>query len=89
MSTWTYHTFHSYRTNKGEQVNCTTQLYQIGIYLIVNNDPGMQATTTPTNMVKLEKNLKQREKKGEISELVFGPEITVSDVTGFFEEVKT
>jgi hypothetical protein len=88
MSKWTYHTSHSYKTKDGKEISFQSQLYKIGVYGIVNNNPSMQMNTTPSHMVGLEKKLKVQEKKGEISNLVFGKEITVSNESGLFEEVK-
>ena len=88
MGKWKYHTSHAYKTGEGKEISFMSQLYKIGVYGIVNNDPDMQISTTPGKMAILEKKLKKEQKEGKITDLVFGREITVSDETGFFEEVK-
>lgn len=87
-SRWTYHRCHSYKDGNGEEINFQSQLYKVGVYGIFNNDPAMQIATTPAQIVILEKKLKKQEKDGKISDLVLWGEITVSNETGFFEEVK-
>lgn len=87
MKKYTYHVSHSYTTKDGEKVSFITQLYQIGIYGIVNGDAFMQGNFTPANIVSLEKNLKKQQEAKEITDLVFGKSITVSDKTGFWEKL--
>lgn len=88
MGKWTYHMSHSYKIKDGISVSFATQLYQIGVYAIVNNDQSKQSCMTPKNIVACEEILRKAEKEGKISDLVFGQEITVSDDTGLFIEVK-
>lgn len=88
MAKYTYHTSHSYKDGDGNQVTFQTQLYQVGVYAIVNDDPAMQLNLTPGVIVSMEKKLKKQERNGKITDLVFGSEITVSDETGFWEEIK-
>jgi hypothetical protein len=83
-----YHVSHSYEDLKGNVTSFLTQLYSIGIYGIVNNDPQMQGSYTPQAIKKIEKNLKKAEEKKEIKKLTFGREITVTNESGFWEEVK-
>jgi hypothetical protein len=87
MGTWKYHTSHSYKNKDGKEVTFNTQLYQVGVYGIIN--PGIQTCMMPKDIVSAEKKLLRAKQKGEITDLVFGPEITVSDDTGLFIEVKT
>lgn len=86
---WTYHTSHSFVTREKKKVSLVTQLYSIGVYAIINNDASLQFNWEPKDLVKTEKNLRKQEKAGEITDLQFGIEITVSDVTGFFEKVES
>lgn len=88
MGKWTYHTTHSFKNKDGKEVSFVSQLYRIGVYAIINNDPAMQINTTPSEIVKMEKKLLAQQKKGKITDLIFGNEITVSDDTGFYQEVK-
>ena len=64
-----------------------TQLYQIGVYGIWNNNSSEQGSYTPNQLVSLVRKLRKAEEKGEIKDLELGREITVSDETGFFVEV--
>lgn len=84
---YTYHRSHSYMV-EGMKVNFITQLYQVGIYGIVNGDPDMQGGFTPQALVRLEKQLKKDEKDGVLSDLKFGKPITIQEnEKGFWEEV--
>lgn len=84
---WKYHVSHSYKI-KGKETKGITQLYQIGVYLIVNNNPQRQFNFTPNQMVTTERRLKKAFKEGEITDLEFGREITViKNESGFFEEL--
>lgn len=84
---WTYHTSHSYTDVETKQkISAQTQLYQIGVYLIVNGNPAMQANTTPTRMVELEKKLNKKFESGKITDLEYGREITVVEEDGFYVE---
>ena len=80
-----YHESYKYMKN-GESVVVLTQLYQVGVYCIVNDNT--QFGFDPIQLVNLEKSLKLAEKKGEIANLEFGRAITVTDESGFWEEVK-
>ena len=86
---WTYHISHSLINSAGDKVTFMSQLYQVEVYAIINGDPGLQCNLTPANIEKTEKHLRKLEKQGNITELQFGEEITVSDATGFFEKVET
>lgn len=83
---WTYHTSHSFILKEtGQKVSMMSQLYQIGIYIILNGDSNLQANVTPTNMVSQEKKLKKDLQNGKITDLVFGSQITVTtDKDGFY-----
>jgi len=89
MGKWTYHQFHSYTTKEGEKVSFVTQLYKVGIHGIVNNNPVLQGNYNPGQLVTLEKKLHKQQAKGEITDLVFGAKITVSDETGLLEEISS
>lgn len=85
---WTYHVSHSYRNKDGKTVDFITQLYQIGVYCIINGDPKLQFGSTPKDIKSTEMKLLKLETKGEITELRFGRKITViKNDNGFFEEV--
>lgn len=85
---WKYHKSHSFETKDGSKISMITQLYQVGVYAIVNNDPAAQFNLTPNQLVTAERNLKKQEKEGEIKNLQFGIPITVTeDESGFYKEV--
>lgn len=88
MIKYTYHTSHNY-TENGISINAITQLYQIGVYMIVNGDPALQFNFTPNQIIRFEKKLLKAEKEGKIKDLQFGTEITVvKDENGFYKEVR-
>lgn len=87
MKTITYHKSHTFVENS-TKIECITQLYGIGVYLIVNNNPAEQYTMQPKDIVRLEEHLKEAEKKGNITNLEFGMPITVTKESGLWEEVK-
>lgn len=82
-----YHKTHSFIQN-GSKVTCLTQLYKLGVYCIINNNSANQYCIPPIHMVKVEKLLKRKNKEHIISNLEFGRIITVTDESGFWEEVK-
>lgn len=86
---WNYHVSHSYIVIKDNvKGNFQTQLYQTGVYGIINGDSAMQFNLTPNDIVKIEKNLKKDEANKIIKDLVFGREITViEDIEGFYKEI--
>ena len=85
---WTYSPSHSFNAIDGDNVipcSMMSQLYKIGVYVILNNDPGMQLSSDPAGMVKAEKAFKKQEAEGKIKDLVFSPAINViKDDDGFF-----
>lgn len=72
-----YHVWNSFITKGGQKTDMLTQLYQIGIYAIINNDPAMQLNLTPKDIVKIEKDLNKRMLSGDITELEYGRSISV------------
>jgi hypothetical protein len=82
-----YHKSHSFVDSRGNKISFATQLYKIGIYGIVNNNPSMQGNFTPQQMVKIEKQLNKQKENGEITELTFSLPITIEKVDGFWQEV--
>lgn len=83
---WKYHLTHSFKDAEGEHF-ALTSLYQIGVYMIVDNDPSLQFNMKPVNMVSIEKQLLKALDKKEISDLKFGREITVIEENGFYKEL--
>ncbi len=85
---WKYHLTHSFKDAEREH-HAVTQLYKVGVYMIVNNDPRLQFNMTPNQMVTMERKLKKSLEKEDISDLQFGKEITViENEDGFYEEIQ-
>ena len=84
----TYHKSHTFTDSEGIKNTFQTELYSVGIYCIINNDPKQQLSLEPKNLFDIEKKLIELENEEKISDLVFGEEITVSDETGLWKEVK-
>lgn len=86
---WTYSSFHSFIDN-GENFSLASQLYQTGIYFIVNNDPTLQGGfLTPEELVKAEKRLRKLVIENKITDLHFSPAIKVTtDDYGFLIQLK-
>jgi len=83
-----YHVTHSFTDiESNKKVSMATQLYQVGVYGIINNDPALQMSIKPSDMVKIERNLNKQLREGKISDLEFGREIIVED-NGLYNEVK-
>ena len=73
---------------KGNPQNYMTQLYQLGVYIIWNFNSALQSGVTPDQMVRLKKKLQKDFEAGEITDLEFGREITVTtDEHGFYKEI--
>ncbi len=84
---WKYHTSYSFTENEKE---CTiaTQLCKIGVYTIFDNDPARQGGMTPSQMAKMDKDIRKHEEDGTITDVVFGRPITViEDENGFYKEL--
>jgi len=86
QKTYSYHTSHSFIV-EGKKQTFATQLYEIGVYGIFNNDPAMQGSFTPNDIVKIEKSLNKAFEKKEITDLTFGMPITVKEIDGFWAKV--
>jgi hypothetical protein len=85
----TYHKTHSFEhIESGQKINFVTQLYQVGVYFIVNNDPQMQGNITPNRIKTMEKKLIKDQEAGKIKDLEFFGEITVTDENGLWKEVE-
>ena len=88
MKTFTYHKSHSFYDVKLKRpTTFTTQLYSLGIYGIINNNPALQFNYKPNDIVKGEKQLKKLQANGGIRDLVFGAAITIAEVDGFWKQV--
>jgi hypothetical protein len=87
---WKYYTSLTFVDVKDKSKHSLfTQLYQIGVYGIWDNDSAQQGNYKPSNMVSIVKKLKALELKGTIEQLEFGREITVTeDENGFYKEVE-
>lgn len=83
-----YHVTHSFvEVETDVKHSFITQLYQVGVYGILDNNPSYQFNLTPQQIVKIEKRLKKQLENGEIKDLEFGREITVTDESGFWVKI--
>ena len=87
MAKITYHKSHSFIDNEEKSHTFLTQLYKIGVYGILDNDSNFQGDFTPQQIKKIESNLQKQVDNKEIKEFTLGIPITVTDKTGFWEEV--
>ena len=88
LKTFTYHKSHSFvDVQTGQKITFATQLYQIGVYGIMNNNSSMQGSYEPKDIVKAEKNFIKLQEQGIIKDLIFGTPITVAQIDGFWKEV--
>lgn len=85
MKTYTYHKSHSFIDKEGVTINFASQLYKLGIYVIVNST---QLTLEPKDIIKIEQNLEKEQKAGNITNLVFSFPITVTEGDSGWKEYK-
>ena len=83
---YTYHTGYTYTVN-GKEHNMLSQLYQMGVYVILDGSPSQQYNVTPDQMVSSEKSIVKAEKEGKINNLVLNNKITVQEVDGFWTQI--
>ena len=89
LKTFTYHKSHSFvDVQTGQKITFATQLYQIGVYGILNNNSSMQGNYEPKDIVKAEKNFIKLQEQNIIKDLVFGSPITVAQIDGLWKEVE-
>ena len=89
LKTFTYHKSLSFiDVESGQKQSFATQLYQIGVYGIMNNNPSLQGNFEPKYLVKTEANFKKLQEAGVIKDLVFGTPITVAQINGLWKEVE-
>ena len=88
MAKVTYHKSHKVVTNEGAEHTFVTQLYQTGVYGILNNDPSMQGNYTPAQIRKMEKSIQKDVDEGKLKSVELGVPITVTEKSGFWEEVE-
>lgn len=71
---------------KNTKIKIQTQLYNIGIYCIIQPD-NIQLSLQPQDLIKAEREFIKLQQKGDISNLKFGTLITiVFDENGFLKE---
>ena len=88
--TYTYPVSASWTDVKLGKMEYVTQLYSsCGVYCALYHNGRLpnQMSWHPRDAVKFSKQLKTLEKEGRISNLVFGENINVSSVNGFWEQV--
>ena len=84
---WTYHKWHKYESEEHGIISFITQLYQIGVYGIINNNSSLQGNFKPQQIIKMEKRLNKDLKKGVITNLTFGKPITVIEEDGLYKQI--
>ena len=84
---YTYHKAHKYTTLDNEEVRFISQLYEIGIYAIINDDSSLQFGLGIKDVVRMEKKLNKSFKEGKIKDLEFYSPITVTDKDGLLKEI--
>ena len=87
MSKITYHRSVKFTPVDGPEQHLVTQLYKVGVYGIVNNDPAQQGNFTPGQLKAMEKKLLKAHDKGDVKSIELTLPITVTDKSGFWEEV--
>jgi len=83
----TYHRSVKFKPTDGPEQHLVTQLYKCGVYGIVNNDAAQQGNFTPGQLRSMEKKLQKAHAKGEVASIELTLPITVTDKSGFWEEV--
>jgi hypothetical protein len=83
---FTYSPFHSFKI-EGKEHCMQSQLYQIGVYVIYDNNSSYQGGATPSGIVKLQRRLRQAEMRSEITDLQFSIPIKVAEVEGFWKQI--
>lgn len=86
---YSYHVSYSYFDIKlNKSIVILTQLYIIGIYIIINNNPSEQYNLSPKNLVKIDKDINNKEEKNLIKNLIKGRKINVIETNNGYEEIK-
>ena len=67
----------SFVDSDGVEHGYLAQIYQVGIYIIFDNNPRLQSSTDVKKLKAYHNKLVKMEAKGEISDLTFGGEIEV------------
>ena len=84
----TYHKSHKWVDNNDIEHTFVTQLYKIGVYGIIDNNPDMQGIFRPNQIVRIEKSLQKQVDNKKIKSFELGIPITVHIKNGLWEEVK-
>lgn len=82
-----YHKSHTFKDLDGVKHTFVTQLYQVGVYGILDNNPALQGSFEPSAIVSMEKKMLRLEKDGIILDFSVGMPIKVTNESGFWEEV--
>lgn len=86
---YSYYVSYSYFDIKlNKNISILTQLYLIGIYIIINNNPSEQYNLNPKDLVKIDKDINNNEKKNLIKDLIKGRKINVIETDNGYEEIK-
>lgn len=80
---YVFHTQVRFKSPSGD-FQITMQVYQVGVYAIINNDPGQQITLHPDACAKAERKIKRDFDNGKISDLTMTNKVTVREVNGLW-----
>ena len=86
-TSWTFYKSATIITPEGKEETFQSQVYQIGIYIIFNNNSSQQGSLSPAQMEKMCKAMQKDLEDGTIKEIKWGPIVTVKKVNGFWKEV--
>lgn len=84
----TYHKSHKWVDYRDVEHTFVTQLYQIGVYCILDGNPALQGNFTPSQIVRIEAKLQKKLDNKKIKSFELGIPITVHIKNGLWEEVK-
>lgn len=88
MTKITYHKSHTFIDKNDMKHSFITQLYKVGVYGILDNNSAFQGNFNPKDIRNMEKGLQKAVDNETIKSFELGTPITVTDKSGFWEEVK-
>lgn len=85
---WKYYASSEITHPDGELESYQSQLYQIGVYVIFNNNSAQQVSFTPAKIQKMCKQIQKDVENGTLKAVKWGREIVVEEVDGLYVEVQ-
>jgi hypothetical protein len=83
---WSYPVSATWTNNKDQKEHYATNLYQTGVYLIINDKPKLQFNLTPQDMQDTYEAMLEDEEAGHLSDIKWGRKIVVIKEKGFYKE---